>query len=217
MILQFEPLRQEIRDTAIIKKDYKRAIEKCYEYLYLVETLDSTIYKDEDLRFIYYEIALDNKKIGNYEVAIEHNKIALSYIEKDEMKVDYRYINSVWLMAECYNILGNMKEAIKNYDLCSKLYRTVEEKNLRICTLWNKAKITRNSRVMLRLIKIYETRNFQTVVTTYGDMEYDSILSQMYRDLFQLYSTKFDIKSAIKLFLMCRSKTLRNEFSEILS
>jgi tetratricopeptide (TPR) repeat protein len=210
MLKQYESLRNNIRNIRINNKDYKKCISMCNNYLKELDSLN--LYDSDDKRFCYYEMALDYKKLGNYKESIKYNLIAMNYLQHVEDKIDYKLINSKWLMAECWAELSNKEEALKLYSECSKMYRTIGEESLRTLTIWNKAKLYKNDKTMLKLVQIYKTKTLQSVVKTYGDITYNSVLSEMYSDLFQLYKV-LDMQKAYQLLYILEDKRLRKELA----
>ncbi|MBU3186602.1 hypothetical protein [Clostridium estertheticum] len=207
MLSEFEVIRNDIRDTRIFKKNYVLAINKCNSCLKLLNSVKNKSIKS-DKWFCYHNMALSNKKLNNYNEAIKNELLAMN---NTNGKTDFRYFSSLWMIAECNVLLGNNSEALKLYSECSSFYKYIEDDNLRTCIVWNKAKVYKNVRAMLRLIKIYETKNFNQVVKTYGDFEYDDILTEMYKDLFNQYVESDNRSELFKLTRILKDKTLRKE------
>lgn len=209
MLGEYEELRNEIRHLRIINKNYLGAISKCNDYLKILNDEKNKNVNNEKW-FCYHNMALSNKKTGNFQVAIKNELLA---INNTKGNYDSKYYSSIWLIAECHICLGNVKEALDLYKECSIFYKSIEEENLRICITWNKAKIFRSIKAMLKIIKIYEKDNLNSIVKTYGDMEYDDILTEMYTDLFNLYF-ETDKQRAFNLLYILKDKSLRRELSK---
>lgn len=212
MLCEYEELRSEIRNTRINEKDYTKSIQICNGYLKLLSNVKNKNIKT-DKWFAHHDIALNNKKLGNVEVAMKNAILAINNTTGD---CDYRYFSSLWLMAECNSLIGNKEEAFRMYGECSRFYKYINDQNLRACVIWNKSKILNNTKIMLKIINIYEKQNLNSNVKTYGDMEYDSVLTEMYTDLFNIYA-KTNIQAAFLLLYILRDKSLRKELGKQLA
>lgn len=188
MLKEYEWLRQQIRDCRIKDKNYFMCIKLCRDYLKLLKTENPLVAKD-DYRFIYHEIALDNKKLGNVDEAIKYCIVSLSYLDNVSAieNIDYRYINSVWLLATCYEEKGNVEKATEQYYRCSKMYRLIGEEKLRMCVLFNIAKLNKDFKNVNRLIQLQKEKcqEFKEVAVTHGEME--NILKDMCKEAIELY------------------------------
>jgi tetratricopeptide (TPR) repeat protein len=210
MLNEFEELRNEIRHARIVEKNYCGCIRNCNNYLKTLIKINMNC--DGDKRFIFHNLALNNMKLGNINEAMKQELISINYIDQNKCDYDYRYGSSIWLIAECYYLLGNNKEALNLYSQCSKVYKNIGDGQLRNSIIFNKAKIYKNKKAMLQLIKIYEKKNLNSIVTTYGDMEYDDILREMYTDLMTLFVVS-NRKDAFKLLNNVKDKNLKRELS----
>ena len=211
MLREFEGLRNDIRYTRIEDKNYSECVKICNRYIQSLKKL--SINCNEDNRFAYHNLALNNMKLGNIDIAIKQELIAINYIDHNKCDYDYRYGSSIWLIAECNYLSGNNKEALTIYTRCSKIYKNIGDDQLRSCVIFNKAKIYKNKKAMKQLIKIYKEKNLNSVVTTYGDMEYDDILREMYTDLMNLIISS-DRKEAFNLLVTVKDKKFKKELSK---
>lgn len=210
MLSEFETLRNDIRHTRISEKNYCECIKICNNYLKDLNKINTNC--DEDKRFIFHNLALNNMKLGNINEAIKQELISINYIDHNKCDYDYRYGSSIWLIAECNHLIGNNNEALRLYSQCSKVYKNIGENQLRSSIIFNKAKINKNKKAMQQLIKIYEKKNLSSVVTTYGDMEYDDVLREMYNDLMDLFINS-DKQEAFRLLSDIKDKNLKRELS----
>ncbi|MCB2354476.1 hypothetical protein [Clostridium estertheticum] len=209
MLREFEGLRNEIRNYRIIDKNYPAAIRKCNSYLKVLNILKSKNIKN-DLWFCYHDISLSNRKLNNVNEAIKFGHLAISNTDSS----DFRYYSSLWLIAKCNNQLNNDTMALKLYSECSRFYKEIDDVALRICVIWNKAKIYKNVKGMLNIIKNYEKNYLKTVITTYGDFKYDDILIEMYTDLLNYYLEENNQLEAYKLLYILKDKSLRKELEK---
>lgn len=215
MLKEFENIRNDIRHTRITEKKYTEAISKCFNYIDILNKLPCSLTSD-DMWFVHHDLGISNKKLGNFNAAIKHELIAINYTNHALNDCDYRYLYSIWLIATCYEELGNIKEAIKLYGECSRAYRLLHDEQQRICCVWNKAKLYRNEKCMLKLIKIYENKSLNISIKTYGDLEYDDVLKEMYSDLFKLYIVEDKAKAFNLLLYNVKNKDLKMNLGKLL-
>lgn len=212
---QFENIKNDIRKIRNDESKYIECINKCNNFLKLLNETKSEDTKDCKW-FVYHNLGLLNKKLGNIDIAIKYELKAINYTNHEKEDCDYRYVYSIWLIAECYVLQGNKEEALKLYTECSKFYKMIGEEQQRICTIWNKAKLLKNFKAMEKLIKIYENKTLKSTIITHGDL--DEVLSEMYRDLFNLYILEDSCKDmkfkAIKLLYIITDKKLRKELGK---
>lgn len=176
MLKEFEDMRQSIR-KARENKNYKLAIDKCLIYLSMIDNFPSneTI---TDRFFIYHDLAVSYKQQNDIKLALKYESMAINYTHVG----DYHYTISLWGLAVDNSELGNMKEALHLYTKCSQLYKEQGEKQQRICTIWNKAKLLKNIKAMKKLIIMYQSTTYSKF-ETYGDLEHDTVLNEMRTDL----------------------------------
>jgi hypothetical protein len=210
MIAEFESIRNEIRHCRIIDKDYLKAISKCKAYLKVLNS-----FKDKNVKtdkwFCYHDMALSNKKSENINEAIKSELLAVNNTEGTS---DFRYYSSLWMIAECNTLQNNNIEALNLYNQCSKFYKYIKDENLRCAVIFNKAKIYKSVKAMLKIIKIYEEKNFKQVIKTYGDFKCDDILTEMYTDLTNFYIEVDKQAEAFRLLYILKDKSLRKELGE---
>lgn len=209
---QFENIKNDIRKIRNDESKYIECVNKCNNFLKLLNETKNENTKDSKW-FVHHNLGLLNKKLGNIDIAIKHELKAINYTNHKKGDCDYRYIYSIWLIAECYSLQGNKEEASKLYSECSKLYKMLGEEQQRICTIWNKAKLLENFKSMEKLIKIYENKTLKTTIITHGDLQYDEVLSEMYCDLFNLYILE-DSPKAMRLLYIISDKSLRKELGK---
>lgn len=210
MLKQFEDLRNEIRHYAAIENDYKKTVELCFEYLSEINKIkDVDVLADKT--FIYYEIALNSKKLGDFSTAVKYGLITLNLLKTSDFG-SKKYINRMWLIGVCYENLGNISEAKRLYYECSRLLKRINEDNQRAMIIFNNAKLMKNFKTMRNVIKIYETRTLKSTTLTHGDMEYDDVLKEMYSDLYNLYIVE-NRQEAFSLLYMIKNKKFRKELS----
>ena len=87
-------------------------------------------------------------------------------------------------------------------------YKKIGEEKQRICTIWNKAKLYKNTKTMSKLLKVYESKDLKGIIITYGDLEYSDILREMYIDLFEIYKVQ-DVQKAYQLLYKVKDKKLK--------
>lgn len=212
MLQQFENLRNEIRLLMINDKDYGQSIAKLKEYYSKIRSTKDNI--DSDLWFVNYNIALSYKKLGDLKNSIRYAKRALKIYS-----LDTEYNQALWLLGSSYEVTGNIKKAINIYRRCSHYYRTLgaDADTFRICAMFNIAKLLKQANTMELIIKAHQTQNYRnTAVKTYGDMTKDSVLSDMQKELFQLYIDTLNHKGAMRFVHTILDKDLKKECMSIL-
>jgi tetratricopeptide (TPR) repeat protein len=211
MLEQYETLRNDIRHYAIKTKDYAKTVRLCLEYLNKLNMLSiDEEFKKDDKNFIYYEIALNSKKNGDFQTAIKYTLISLNYIRGD---IGVRYINRLWMIAVCYTNIGHIKEAKRIYYKCSKLFKQINEQKQRALIIFNNAKLMKNFKAMKQIIKIYESNMLNESVQTYGDMEYDDVLKSLYTELVELYIVENRRQDAFNIIYAIGNRKVRKELS----
>lgn len=214
VLKEFEYIRQDIRNSAIKLENHREAIKKSKSFLKILNKLCKKEAGD-DKWFCYHDIGWCNKKLGNIDEAIRNELIAITFTNHNILDCDYRYIDSIWLITECYVIKGNIDEAIVLYKTISKFYRMIHDDVLRCCTVFNLGKALKNTKAMLNVIKIYESKTLKSVVKTFGDFQYDDILKEMYSSLMDLYMLDSRQQSAcFKLLYMIKSKDFKKELGK---
>lgn len=209
MLQEFEGLRNEIRTTMIVDHDYKQSIKLLKEYSKRLKGFTEDV--NFDLWFVNYNTALSYKKIGD----IKH---AMEYVKKSMQRYEYQsdYIQSLWLLGVIYEMLKNNKKAVQIYKRCCHCYKKIDSYDYRVCMMFNIAKLLNQFSTMRLIIKVYENSNYTNPLETYGDMSKESILNNMYKELFDLYIGINDLRNAINLVHSVQSKELRNELKQLL-
>jgi tetratricopeptide (TPR) repeat protein len=200
--------RDEIRDLRIKEEDNAKAIRKCYEFLKIINSMKN-VNVSHDKWFIYHNIGLNNKKLGNIEGAVRNELIALNYTNPSLKDVDYRYIYSTWLLALCAKEQGDIKKAIRLFDECSKRYKKIKDEQQRICTIFEKAKLYKDSKAMEKFLRYYESKTLNITIQTHGDLEYSDVHREMVCDLFELYTVEGKKQESFRLLYRVKDAKLK--------
>ncbi len=204
---QFTEYRIEVR---ILRTEQKwcEVPKLCEEYLKAAKKRNGD---NMDYWFIYHNIALASKKMGNIDKSLKLSIKALTYVEDDEWhKCEQTY--SLWMLAECYKLKGQHEKAIHLYKHISRLYRDVKAYKQRICILYNWVELRKDTRAIERLITIYNSDWFRQYIeseTVKSYNEFDECLWEMYDGLIKLYKENGEYEKIFPLISGVNNKSIK--------
>lgn len=125
------------------------------------------INKHEYVFYASYMRALNYIKQKDFINALPDAQRALTCVG-NPTELNDNYSITMWAIARCYEELGNKEKAIEIYKILSKYYRGIDDYNMRICCIFNHAKLKNNIRIMELIYSILKKSNpsNQTVYNT---------------------------------------------------
>lgn len=194
-----DELKELIRKS-MLHKDYDKAIE-----------LLKTYPKKEWVK--YYNLAKCYKSKDNLENSLIIAEESIQYTLKEES--DYKYLFSLWLIAECEAELGNKKEAADILDTCVRGFDLLNEMNLKLCCEFNKHRHLENLDELIDIIEEYEKVLIDcSEIENFGDMQKDELLQQMYISTYKLSKEKNMYALAEELEIKIENIELKKKLKE---
>lgn len=215
MFAIYEENRDKIRMT-MREGNWKESIELCTNYKKQLDSCGYLMIGDalEEYWFVIYNKGLSCKKDGNLADAYKLAKESIKYTQCDIF--DYKFTQACWLIGESAFELGYSNESKESFKICCKAYRLKKDSKYRLISLFNLAKAKKDTRSMLRIIRIYEKNNPKQSAPNYGDMQKDDILFEMCTNLFNLYASTGDNFNMFKTLKVIRDKEIKEELKRYL-
>lgn len=141
------------------KELYEDCIISCNKLIELI--LDSKIVnKMEFLWHGYYHRAMAYSKMNHNDLALEDARMSLTFIDNIRSGISNKYSYSMWMVAYCYENIGDIEAALKVYSQISLYYKSQGRFGMRAAIIFNIAKLEKNINRMKSLTKIMENANF---------------------------------------------------------
>lgn len=178
----YEKSRMEIRlakcqeDWDLLEKLTDKYIKSLYEMNYI---LDNNV--NQELEWAYFYLSLVKKNANEFHEAYDIAQKALSL--STQRNSDYYY--SMWLLGcICIELSGKFAlEGVNAFEKCKDYYHEIGDKKYEIIAIFNKARLLKDILGMQECIQNYKNTKFKPTLCNFGDMDKDSVLESMERDL----------------------------------
>jgi hypothetical protein len=216
MLEQYEEIRNDIRKCIADKKFYnhQEAINGLFEYLDLIQIYDEKFIQD-DYWFVYYNLGLVYKKNNDLDNSLKYIKLSITHWSDN-----YSFVKSEWLLARVYeNILKDeddelLNEIISIYKRCSDYFKKINDFGQRISIIFNVAKIKKDKKNMLLMIKVFDNKICNDIKNDYFNSEYGInyiLFRDMCQELIDMYLEYDDIFQANKVVNTIKHKEVKSE------
>ncbi|MBU3145024.1 type II toxin-antitoxin system PemK/MazF family toxin [Clostridium sp. CF012] len=165
--------------TLAVQCKYEEAIILCDKSIELASSslLEN---KNDFLWHSCYHRGLMFSKLRNYELAYESLKQALKYVGSLRNGLNFRYSCTMWVIAICFENLGNVYGSIQIFNNLRKYCKKVGKTSMRIEMIFNVYRLKNNVPKMKYLISLVEKMEFRERET---NKTKDVLLEDMRKDL----------------------------------
>jgi tetratricopeptide (TPR) repeat protein len=177
----YEKEREEVLQC-IKFKQFENSINICETVL---DTMDfNDVESNTDRCFFNLRIGINYKRL-------KQCKKALVYIEKSMhyCSTQDEYMECIWMIGSCNDVLGNKKRALKFYNKCLDYFKRNEMFEQETYMLFNIGRLYKDIKTINKVIDIYNSNNIFDV----------SRKDNAYETLFEIYIEKNDIMNAEKM------------------
>jgi tetratricopeptide (TPR) repeat protein len=216
MLEQYEEFRNEIRSYIAVRQeqDFEEAKNGLFEYLDLLQVYNEKYILD-DYWFVYYNLGLIYKKVGDYENALKYTKTSLNFWE-DERNL----VKSKWLLSVIHednmkdNNIETLSEIFEIYKDCKIHYKKLNDWGKRLSILFNINKLNKNYKQMMKTIRIFDKKMCISIENDFFNSEYGInyiLLRGMCEDLINLHMQNNNLFLANKTIKYINNKKMKSE------
>lgn len=215
MLEEFESYREIVKKNMLDRK-YDVSIDTIHKYLSILNHNHFGDLEDymDDMWFCNYNIALCYLKKDDVYKACDWIVEADKYLRFK----DYKYYQTRWLNAEIYWLFDNNFKAVQAYKECADFYRYIDDKKMRLISIFNIAKVLEKDKLMLKLINMLKRYDDMQKIPIYkNDMSNNKVLDEMLVDLAYVYSEKENIEGVFKTINLIKNKNCRRKISKLIN
>jgi tetratricopeptide (TPR) repeat protein len=176
--------KEQIEARAFINsKQFKDSIHVCITILEFMNA--NNIENNYDRWFFNLRLGINYKRLKQCKKALVYTEQSMKYCNVDMEK---EYIESIWMIGSCNDILGNKKRALKFYNKCLDYYRRNNMHINETYMLFNIGRLYKDIKIINNVIDIYNTNDVP-----------DSSKDNAYETLFEIYIYNKDVINAEKM------------------